>query len=120
MVEAYFPTLPKIELNRRGPARKGWSAWGNEAQPGEYDEATGELVCTDVDARPDVNPTAYVESEAVASEIQEDANERGEDSPSDHDHTSVNGPHAVADDLEIPAFLRRNQGNSLPEGEARG
>lgn len=31
LVEEYFPTLPKIELNRRGPARDGWSAWGLEA-----------------------------------------------------------------------------------------
>jgi N6-adenosine-specific RNA methylase IME4 len=33
MIEAYFPTLPKIELNRRGPAREGWDAWGYEAEP---------------------------------------------------------------------------------------
>lgn len=32
MIEQYFPTLPKIELNRRGPARPGWSAWGFDAQ----------------------------------------------------------------------------------------
>lgn len=32
MIEHYFPTLPKIELNRRGPARAGWVAWGNEAK----------------------------------------------------------------------------------------
>lgn len=31
LIEAYFPTLPKIELNRRGPARLGWDAWGNES-----------------------------------------------------------------------------------------
>jgi N6-adenosine-specific RNA methylase IME4 len=31
LVEHYFPKLPKIELNRRGPARPGWDAWGNEA-----------------------------------------------------------------------------------------
>ncbi|CCJ07077.1 MT-A70 family methyltransferase [Methylocystis sp. SC2] len=31
MIEAYFPNLPKIELNRRGPPRDGWDAWGNEA-----------------------------------------------------------------------------------------
>ena len=31
-VEAYFPNLPKIKLNRRGPARPGWDAWGLEAQ----------------------------------------------------------------------------------------
>ncbi|MFI5011756.1 MAG: MT-A70 family methyltransferase [Hyphomicrobiales bacterium] len=32
MLEAYFPTLPKIELNRRGPPRPGWRAWGNQAE----------------------------------------------------------------------------------------
>lgn len=32
LIEAYFPNLPKIELNRRGHARAGWSAWGNEAE----------------------------------------------------------------------------------------
>jgi N6-adenosine-specific RNA methylase IME4 len=32
MIEAYFPSVPKIELNRRGPAREGWDAWGNEAE----------------------------------------------------------------------------------------
>lgn len=31
MIEQYFPHLPKIELNRRGPARAGWDAWGLEA-----------------------------------------------------------------------------------------
>lgn len=32
MIEQYFPNLPKIELNRRGPPRPGWDAWGNEAE----------------------------------------------------------------------------------------
>lgn len=31
LIEQYFPNLPKIELNRRGPPRPGWDAWGNEA-----------------------------------------------------------------------------------------
>jgi N6-adenosine-specific RNA methylase IME4 len=30
LIEQYFPNLPKIELNRRGPNRLGWDAWGNE------------------------------------------------------------------------------------------
>ncbi len=30
LIEAYFPDAPKIELNRRGCARDGWWAWGNE------------------------------------------------------------------------------------------
>jgi len=32
LIEIYFPTLPKIELNRRGPPRNGWDAWGLEAE----------------------------------------------------------------------------------------
>lgn len=32
LIEQYFPNLPKIELNRRGSARPGWDAWGNELQ----------------------------------------------------------------------------------------
>lgn len=42
MIERYFPTLPKIELNRRGPARPGWDAWGNESINPETGEVTGE------------------------------------------------------------------------------
>jgi N6-adenosine-specific RNA methylase IME4 len=33
MIAQYFPNLPKIELNRRGPPRPGWEAWGNEIPP---------------------------------------------------------------------------------------
>lgn len=39
MIEQYFPTLPKIELNRRGPARKGWDAWGDEADVADAEVA---------------------------------------------------------------------------------
>jgi N6-adenosine-specific RNA methylase IME4 len=35
MIEVYFPTLPKIELNCRGEPRPGWDAWSNEACKGE-------------------------------------------------------------------------------------
>lgn len=35
MIETYYPTMPKIELNRRGPPRPGWDAWGNEAEAAE-------------------------------------------------------------------------------------
>jgi N6-adenosine-specific RNA methylase IME4 len=30
MIEEYYPSLLKLELNRRGPPRPGWHAWGNE------------------------------------------------------------------------------------------
>jgi N6-adenosine-specific RNA methylase IME4 len=32
MLEEYYPSLPRIELNRRGPARANWSAWGLESE----------------------------------------------------------------------------------------
>mgnify|MGYP006266980761 CR=1 FL=1 len=37
MIEEYFPTVPKIELNRRGLPRSGWSAWGLEVEDEEID-----------------------------------------------------------------------------------
>jgi N6-adenosine-specific RNA methylase IME4 len=41
LIEAYFPTLPKIELNAR-KAREGWERWGLEAPP--HDPQTGEII----------------------------------------------------------------------------
>ena len=32
MIEQLFPTMTKIELNRRGPPREGWDAWGYESE----------------------------------------------------------------------------------------
>jgi N6-adenosine-specific RNA methylase IME4 len=40
LIEAYFPSLPKIELNAR-VAREGWSAWGNEVPEGAADPSPG-------------------------------------------------------------------------------
>jgi len=38
MIEQYYQTMPKIELNRRGPPRPGWDAWGFEAEHKEAAE----------------------------------------------------------------------------------
>jgi N6-adenosine-specific RNA methylase IME4 len=35
IVERMYPTLPKIELFARGPARPGWHVWGNQAETAE-------------------------------------------------------------------------------------
>lgn len=32
IIEAYFPNIPKIELNLRGAPRPGWDGWGAEAE----------------------------------------------------------------------------------------
>lgn len=38
-VDGWYPTLPKIELNRRGPPRPGWQAWGYEAEEPQREAA---------------------------------------------------------------------------------
>ena len=37
-IEQLWPNTPKIELNRRGPPRPGWDAWGAEAEVEQEDE----------------------------------------------------------------------------------
>lgn len=32
LIEAYFPNVPKVELNCRGKPRDGWDGWGAEAE----------------------------------------------------------------------------------------
>ncbi|MES0071882.1 MT-A70 family methyltransferase [Mesorhizobium sp. M0058] len=43
-IDKLWPNTPKIELNRRGPARPGWEAWGLEADLPPHDPDTGELL----------------------------------------------------------------------------
>ena len=78
IIEREFPTLPKIELNRRGPPRLGWSAWGNEVQR-----------TTDRGAGPD--SSLAPERAPLPAAVQS-----GRDSPPSRDH----------DSLDIPNFLR--------------
>jgi N6-adenosine-specific RNA methylase IME4 len=40
IIEGYFPNVPKIELHRRGPARLGWDAWGDEVPKWDPTEGT--------------------------------------------------------------------------------
>jgi N6-adenosine-specific RNA methylase IME4 len=51
LIEAYFPNLPKIELNAR-KARAGWDAWGNEAPQVEGNEVAPPQVDNVVPLRP--------------------------------------------------------------------
>jgi N6-adenosine-specific RNA methylase IME4 len=46
LIERWYPGLAKIELFCRGPARPGWSAWGNEA------EASDIIVDSDEESAP--------------------------------------------------------------------
>ena len=68
MIEDYFPTLPKIELNRRGPPRQGWDAWGNETVA-SADQPPAQAV-RDVEPAPDV-PSAGAGSSSLDDEVIE-------------------------------------------------
>jgi len=81
MIEAYFPTLPKIELNCRGVPRAGWSAWGNETaepvaaptgnSPGGAAPATAAVMPSDM---PDIPDFLKVENRAVP--LKQDTNKQ--------------------------------------------
>lgn len=78
IIEQYFPTLPKIELNRRGSPRPGWDAWGDEAE--QATEHTG-------------GPHLFAAPERA---LLSAAIQSRRDLPSSRDH----------DALDIPNFLR--------------
>lgn len=97
MIEEYFPTLPKIELNRRGPAREGWAAWGNEAQPGEYESSTGEIIESETaqPKGPSIGEAAVTDRPAAGVIVETPASAAGPD--------GLDG---------IPDFLRRTASQS--------
>lgn len=83
-IDRQFPSLPKIELNRRGPARPGWDAWGNEAESESlppHDPETGELA----DEAPQMGS------------VEKPAPSLGK----------AGAGHPSIDEFEIPEFLRR-------------
>lgn len=49
LIEAYFPNLPKIELNARA-RRPGWDVWGAEAPDAEAGAPMGRPVSAELDA----------------------------------------------------------------------
>lgn len=83
LIESYFPTLPKIELNARS-AREGWDAWGNEAP----DPASDDTVPANGDGHETVDP------------------ETGE-------ILSVSSHALGDDGLDIPEFLRRRSAEAV-------
>lgn len=120
MIEEYYPTLPKIELNRRGTSRAGWDAWGNEAELPPHDPETGEILesatspalPSSTQAEPDGK--AVTSPETVAAEPASDG-ERADAGSSLTDEQSaaiafINRPRPPAPEVEeIPAFLRREK-----------
>jgi N6-adenosine-specific RNA methylase IME4 len=91
LIESYFPSLPKIELNARG-RRIGWDAWGFEAPAAPAPE----------------EPPAFESHDSADASAPEQAQRNG-------------APVAPAgdDDLEVPNFLRIGHPENNWRKEAR-
>lgn len=143
LIERWYPTLPKIELNRRGPPRPGWDAWGNEAAPADtIDPETGEVfeihespsnrdASTDGEAwvpgAPQGNPDrlqARAEADQPEPAGREGHSEGEVVSPTartDGDRVvpasppiPPRRPAPADDDIDIPNFLKRDAANRAP------
>ena len=72
MIEEYFPTIPKIELNRRGPPRPGWGAYGNEVEPEKVETTKTDKVEPSIEETIDPQETAEARKAVyAASDIDE-------------------------------------------------
>lgn len=111
LIEAYFPNLPKIELNARR-RRDGWDVWGLEAPP--HDPETGDII--EPESSPPDDPRApsrdrpdSMAAEAVPNPV-----------PPPPISNVVACPREIPafaeedDGLDIPAFLQRREGEAPP------
>lgn len=68
LIESYFPTLPKIELNARR-ARAGWDAWGNEALEAMSKNSTNLVV-----EKIDITTPAMIAPETAQAPVHPESN----------------------------------------------
>jgi N6-adenosine-specific RNA methylase IME4 len=115
LIEAYFPNIPKIELNAR-QARPGWDAWGLEAPTdaaGVVIEHDDDGVIPDEDAQVIAQPSN--DHSAILNQIPESESDLEHpdhvgDGPAvvDASGAMAAGSDNLSDDgLDIPTFLRR-------------
>jgi N6-adenosine-specific RNA methylase IME4 len=85
MIEAYFPTVPRIELYARGSARANWAVWGNQAndvpEPVEAALSAGPEEMASESAAPEadlLSPAGRATAEALSAD----------DAPEDFDDDS--------------------------------
>jgi N6-adenosine-specific RNA methylase IME4 len=99
MIETYFPTMPKIELNRRGPPRPGWDAWGNEAEETIEPDAQREMTVDTTSPAPEASSSPASSQEPCthgSGEVQ--------------DRCESTSPPDIADDgVDLPEWLDRSK-----------
>lgn len=149
VIERYFPTLPKIELNARR-SRTGWMSWGLEApvqseqsnfgdglgnhEPGSIMWGDREAVTAPSGRAVETAKCPAVTENLSVAPISGACCSRDEwplgavvplpddfrlGAPVPVSTQDAGQPARIDDDLAIPAFLRRRADNSLPSDEAR-
>lgn len=113
LIEEYFPSLPKIELNAR-QTRKGWDAWGNEAN---VDQDTGEIIETEAARRVDecegTQPETSIDIQPTTGAVT-CGTEAASIEPADVRASVASAAGSppwrspLDDGLDLPPFLRRN------------
>lgn len=118
MIERYYPTLPKIELNAR-KRRAGWQAWGNEIEPAP----AWRIACErEAISRGLIDPHGMVRtapSATVAFEFVTETEWRALlEAPATADGTPIEhdaaGEVIEPTDLDIPKFLQRQPAQAAP------
>lgn len=141
MIERYYPTLPKLELNSRY-RRPGWQAWGDEVEPAPdwriaYERQAIELGLIDENGMVRTSPTSVVAFDFVTQDEWPRALALPRTPVTaagaliDHDLDGVirdDGASVIAqpdnerstilnsdeDNLDIPTFLKREQPQARP------
>lgn len=107
IIEAYFPNLPKIELNRRGPPRPGWDGWGLEAED-EVAPAPTAIDDPDLLARARAVVCAMPDEFGRmlrATKIAESLGQSWETAVELADRIEAEGPFSLADKLMATGFV---------------
>lgn len=127
IAEAYFPNLPKIELNARA-RRPGWDAWGLEAGE-DIDPETGEIfVAADFDPVPIVtvgaSHEAIFESAHGAGEAEAVGTGKDNAAPVPAASNVIPNPREIPfgdddDGLDIPNFLKRGHPDCIVKTEGK-
>lgn len=114
-IERHFPNTPKIELNRRGPARPGWDAWGNEATESQANASAGDANReAQASASAGMKPLASRLADGRTSELAVEtsastASDAGQQERERFSEGVTAGETAPDDGLDIPPFLRRTE-----------
>lgn len=126
LIEAYFPSLPKIELNARA-GRAGWELWGNEAPaaenqdifPDDFNQDAGYEIESQAKADDEATPTEPSEVAEGQPEAQAEGPDGAESAGRLDARRSASATSEIMDvtggesatpfdlDKDMPEYLRR-------------